>query len=915
MIVPVTAFVLVALLASAPAGAQGKEDAAQAAPVFGVGVDVVAVDASVVDSDGRPVLGLGVEDFRAQVDGKPRRVLSVEYVGRDIEPAEPAPPRAAPFSTNEHEPRGRLILLLADVGNIGQGGGREVLKAAGRFLDGLAPADRVGLAIVPGPGPNVEFTSDLDLVRSSLGGLVGQAQRGGHKVPLSEAIALVRDRDYLRWEPFVELRCGSYRLQADLELCREDLEMDANQVYAAYRDRGLASQRALAGILNGLRSVEGPKTLILITEGLATERPWDTQDLAAAASAAQVTLFVLLLNTSGADASFSRSVIASPEDRATETEGLYNFAGLTRGTVLHVTGSGENAFQRVSRELAGYYLLGLEPDPGDRDGRSHTVKVTVGRPKVTVRARGLVSVPSVPPAPEALLGAALRSPLVERGLAVRATAYAMRDAATGKVRLLIAARVGRASRPLSVGFLLLGPGGNVAANRGYKGIGGGDGEWAEFTSEAVVDPAPYILRLAAVDAAGRRGSVEHAVKAALVSAAGLEISDLVLAPASGGRAVRPAVDLEVGAGGLSAHLDLASRDPSRLAGAVVVVEVAESADGPALLRLPAALRAAGEGGIRAASVEIAGGLLPPGDYAARAEVSVGGKPVAAVARPFRIAPPPAGAAPGRSPLASLLVETRPFDRTELLKPEMLGHFVDHVASALVPGPAPAGVVAAIEEARQGRPEAMLDRLADTVKEDPRVAFLRGVSFYARGNLPAALTQLQAALRRSSELFPAAVYLGACYAASGKDLDAIGAWQTALIDESGGPTLYALLADALLRVKEERQAVEILNEGLAAFPQDAGLRRRLGIAHAMAGDREEALPLLTAWVDAHPDDNGALFATLALLFEGFAREAAGAAPGEERQRLVRFARSYVGGQGPNRELIERWLRYLESQPGG
>ena len=907
------ASVLLALLPSVRAGAQAKEDATQAPPVFGVGVDVVAVDASVIDADGRPVLGLGVEDFRAQVDGKPRRVLSVEYVGRDIEPAEPAPPRAAPFSTNEHEPRGRLILLLADVGNIGQGGGREVLKAAGRFLNGLAPADRVGLSIIPGPGPNVEFTSDLDLVRSRLQGLVGQAQRGGHRVPLSQAIARVRDRDYLRWEPFVELRCGHLRLQADLELCREELEMDANQVYAAYRDRGLASQRALAGLLNGLRSVEGPKTVILISEGLATERPWETQDLAAAASAAQVTLFVVLLNTSGADASFSRSEIATPEDRETETEGLYSLAGLTRGTVLPVTGSAEGAFQRVFRELAGYYMLGLEPDPGDRDGRSHTVKVTVGRPKVTVRARGLLTVPSVPPEPEALLGAALRSPLVERGLAVRATSYAMRDAATGKVRLLIAAQVGRPSRPLNVGFVLLGPGGKVAASRGYKGIGGGDGEWAEFTSEAVVDPAPYILRLAAVDAAGRRGSVEHAVKAALVSAAGLEVSDLVLAPASGGRAVRPAVDLEVGAGGLSAHLDLASRDPSRLAGAVVVVEVAESADGPALLRLPAALRAAGEGGIRAASVEIAGGLLPPGAYTARAEVSVEGRPVAVVTRPFRVVPLRAGQSPASSPLASLLVEASPFDRSELLRPEVLGRFVDD-ALAIVPGPARAGVAAAVEKARQGRPEAMLDGLADAVKEDARVAFLRGVSFYARGNLPAALTQLQAALQRSSELFPAAVYLGACYAASGKDLDAIGAWQTALIGESGSPTLYALLADALLRVKEERQAVEILNEGLAAFPQDAGLRRRLGIAHAMAGDREEALPLLTAWVDAHPDDNGALLATLALLFEGFAREAAGAAPGEERQRLVRFARSYVGGKGPNRELIERWLRYLESRPG-
>ena len=225
------------------------------------------------------------------------------------------------------------------------------------------------------------------------------------------------------------------------------------------------------------------------------------------------------------------------------------------------------------------------------------------------------------------------------------------------------------------------------------------------------------------------------------------------------------------------------------------------------------------------------------------------------------------------------------------------------------------MAAAVEEARQGRPEAMVDRLGEGGKDDARTAFLRGVSYYARGNLPAALTQLQAALRLDSELFPAAVYMGACYAADGKDLDAIGAWQTALIGEVGSPVLYALLSDALVRAKEEEQALAILSEGLAAFPDDAGLRRRLGMAYAMAGRAEEALPLLTAWVDTHPEDQEALFATLALLFEGFSRETAGAAPAEERQRLTRYAKAYVDGKGPNREVIERWLRYLESRKGG
>jgi hypothetical protein len=49
---------------------------------------------------------------------------------------------------------------------------------------------------------------------------------------------------------------------------------------------------------------------------------------------------------------------------------------------------------------------------------------------------------------------------------------------------------------------------------------------------------------------------------------------------------------------------------------------------------------------------------------------------------------------------------------------------------------------------------------------------------------------------------------------------------------------------------------------------------------MAGPSEDALPLLTAWVDEHPDDSEALLATLGLLFEGFSRETAGGVAAED-----------------------------------
>ena len=880
-------------------------------PVFGVGVDIVALDVSVVDGDGRPLVGLGPEDFEVRVDGTPRRVVSVEYMGRDPEPVT-ASPHPSHYSTNEGGPRGRLVLLLVDRGNISRGAERTVLQAADRFLDTLGPADRVGLAFVPSPGPAVEFTPLIEEVRRGLKGVVGQADRTGYRVSLADAVAYLKYNDRFRWEQIVDQECGRIA-DSDARLaCQQGLEVEAGQVMLAYRDRSLASLRGLRAVLGALVGIEGPKTVILVSEGLGSETTDEIRELASTAAQAQVSLFVVLLDASSPDASRRRGDIATPEDRDTETGGLFDLAMLARGTVVRAAGSAEGAFQRITRELMGYYLLGIEPEPGDRDGRGHSVRVQVARTRATVRARGLLTVPAQAPSVQSQLGAALRSPLVERGLTVRVATYALHAAEAGDVRLVITAEIGRASRPVSVGFALVDHEGRAVASRGYEGITDGTAEWVRFTSDAVVPAGSYDLRLAAIDMAGRRGSVHHEAKAALVSAGGLDLSDLVLAPTASDASLRPAVDLEAEGGALSALVELSGRDTGRLAGSSVALELADSPDGPALLRVPAEVQE-GPGGVRVARVTLGGGFLPPGDYCARASVMADGKPVAALSRPFRIVLPPAGKGPGHTPLAGLLTSPPPFDRAGLVSPSVLGHFLDRLAE-IVPGAAPEGVALAVGEARAGRPEAMVDRLEGMAQDDVRIAFLRGVGYYARGKLNAALTQLRSALRLRSDFFPAAVYMGACYAAGGKDKDAIGAWQTALIGESGAPALYAVLSDALVREHEVEEAVLVLNEGLASFPEDDGLVRRLGLAHALAGRSADALPLLTAWVERHPEDTTALFATLALLFEGLSREAAGPAPPGERERLVRYARAYVVARGPNREVVERWLKYLRAVPG-
>ena len=61
-----------------------------------------------------------------------------------------------------------------------------------------------------------------------------------------------------------------------------------------------------------------------------------------------------------------------------------------------VQGGGEFAFDRIVKETAAYYLLGVEPDEADRDGKPRTLKVKAdtGQKSTTVRARSWVVVPA-----------------------------------------------------------------------------------------------------------------------------------------------------------------------------------------------------------------------------------------------------------------------------------------------------------------------------------------------------------------------------------------------------------------------------------------------------------------------------------------------------------------------------------------
>ena len=143
-------------------------------------------------------------------------------------------------------------------------------------------------------------------------------------------------------------------------------------------------------------------------------------------------LGALRLDSQLFDITSARAPFNAYGDRKAQGEGLETLAGVTRGALFTVTGSGENVFDRITSELSGYYLLGVESDGRDKDGKPHPIRVDVGRRGATVRSRRqLINAASDRPAARSQRAAAamaLGSPLLSSALPVRIASFA--DATT-----------------------------------------------------------------------------------------------------------------------------------------------------------------------------------------------------------------------------------------------------------------------------------------------------------------------------------------------------------------------------------------------------------------------------------------------------------------------------------------------------
>ena len=321
--------------------------------------------------------------------------------------------------------------------------------------------------------------------------------------------------------------------------------------------------------------------------------------------------------------------------------------------------------------------------------------------------------------------------------------------------------------------------------------------------------------------------------------------------------------------------------------------------------------------VRATAV-VRQGLLPVGDLEIVGELTRDTTVIVDRRRAFAVrgsAAPAGGATTSAAALGALVGDISGlvprFTRDDVLASPLLARALD-VLSSRARSDAARQAIARARAGQHTAPEASL-----ASGDAATAAFLSGLAdlaalpgpaadpsarALARADLERAAQRFRDALRADADFLPAAVFLGACYALGGRDQDAAGAWQTALIGIDDDPRLFALIVDARLRAGDAAGAEDVAAEAEKRWPADAGLRQRRAVLELARGRVAEALTALDALEQPSTD---LLFAALRILHGARAAGLTVEDPSQDRARFERYATRYRELGGPDQALVSGW----------
>ena len=910
-------------------------------PAFRTGTDLVIVEATIVDRAGTPVPRLGVADFAVEIDGRRRDIVSAEFVSPPA-PGAPAPSVDPDVSVNTAQAQGRTILFVIDQASLAQQS-RSVLEAARRWVQTLAAGDRVGLVALPAPGPRVEPTTLHVRVLEAL----------GQTAPSEPALAFISIRNVSIWEALqivdgdaaTRLQVVARECTSGIDnQCPDEIDVASNDLAAMARARVQPVLSGLLQVLQSMVAIPGPKHIVLVSAGwplLERSQASEIEPLATAAAAAQVMVHGFIAERPAFDASLGRPSPRQTADREMVMGSVETLAGWTGGQSARIVGTGESSFTRLTGALTGYYRLAVRPDRSDLDGRPHRIAVTIakagarvaGHRRFMAPASQSAGAPTASPAQE--LRQAVRSGRVQTAFELRAATYVLGDAGTSdRMRIFLAGDVARASPgPGQMHVAFFDQWGKPEAEGNQQIVVDANG-MGRLGGSFAVPPGAFTMRMAVRDAQGGLGTLERTIDARWQIHGALRASSLALFRLGEGDAARPQpiVDRLARSDRLLMQVELVRADgvPPDARGAIF--EIVRDGQAEPLMQLPADL--ARSGPLAVVQQTVPATLLPPGDYRVQLRLATPGdvslsrrvhieagsaasgpmpRPLAegAESTPGRVPPgvagPPGAAGPPRAAgfggLGPFTV-ARPakFNPTRALEPGM----VKPLLTKLGRRPDVAGVRSSLERLETGPWPTETAR--GPLAEAPLAAHVvAGLGRMRASDFEGAANDFRTALRIAPDFAPAMVYLAACYAAGGKDLEAASAWQTVLLREREAPDVHRLAIEAWLRADRPTAAMALARQARTLWPEDPSFRRLHAVAALTASRVQEGIAILTELGPAV--DEPLLLMGLGSLYAAARAGTPEWDPARDLPVMRQLRDAYAQARGRSLGLVDAWLEDL------
>jgi len=608
-------------------------------PVFRTTTNIVALDVTAVDKDGKPVKGLKASDFVVTLDGQQRPVQTVDYVefgsGSAAAPASPpsasAAAPAAPTGPGARERR--VVVFLFDDQSITPITGRGLTVAANRTIDQFGPDDLIGVTSIGGVLPTVNPTTDRAAVKAAIAKMIGRADVSATPpfyISQLEAIEIERGVPNDTLGKVASRECPLHSMDGQMMSACEAMVAGLARGYATdLRYRAAQQMEAYKLIIAAVKPFKGAKVVITLSGGVATQADLgmlsrQLEPITREAAESGVRFYGLAEEPDiiSMDAVPEQTRARVQSDRAM-FDGLATVASAAGGEAFHVIGQADRFFTRIEAETSAIYRLGIDAPPNATSARYLSAKVSVKRSGVTVRAnRKALSASAAPIAVpvDDQLKHAVQYGGVDVAVPVRVAATVRRETNGRDVQIGVNVETpADASGPLTTMFSLVDANGN-SVKAGKRALTTAPGQPYFFAFPLSVPAGKYTLRVAMADANGHVGSAEEPVIAELPRFGNFASSQVLLSWTSPTGERLLALDaLPLGITTLHASVDLYPDDAAAMATDIVVryelSKIGEKA--PVLTR---DVHPIATGTVLSATTDISVADLDAGSYAIRAAV-------------------------------------------------------------------------------------------------------------------------------------------------------------------------------------------------------------------------------------------------------------------------------------------------------